>query len=66
MSEFYNVNEHNHIDWSNDRLDERVLILSTSLKEIRHCPERLEQIKRELGFLAFETWCRYEGGEYGE
>lgn len=64
MSEFYNVHEHNHIEWTQEMLDSRVLTLSDSLKNINHCPERLEQIKRELGLLAYETWRKYEEGEY--
>lgn len=64
MRELYNPHNHNHIEWANERLDERAMILSKSLREIEHCPERKAQIQTELGILAFETWMRYEEGKY--
>lgn len=44
-------------------LDRRGKELSSSLREIQHNSERKEQIKKELGNIAFELWCRYEAGE---
>ena len=56
--------EHNHIEWPTERLDTKGRELSWSVNNIRHCPERLEQIKTELGLIAFEMWFRHQEGEF--
>ena len=54
----------NYIDMPLQRLDERGKVLTESLNTIRHHPERVAQIKKELGDIAFEMWFRYQEGEF--
>lgn len=44
--------------WSDDRLTGREAHLTKHLKEAKLAPERVEDIHRELGHLAFEKWHR--------
>jgi len=54
----------NYIDMPVKALDARGKELTLSLNGIRHCPERVEQIKHELGNIAFELFFRHQDGEY--
>lgn len=56
--------EHNHVEWSTARLNEKGKELSWSLNNIRHCPERMDQIKTDLGLIAFEMWFRHQDGDF--
>lgn len=53
-----------YINMPVQRLNDRGKELTWSLNNIRHTPERLEQIKKELGDIAFEMWFRYQDGEF--
>ena len=56
--------EIDRISQSVTTLDERGRQLSWSLNNIEHCPERAQQIKHELGSIAFELFFRHQAGEY--
>ena len=55
----YNVHEHNHIEWHRDALNERLKLLTDNMNNIRYTGERLHQVRREIGLIAFELSCRY-------
>lgn len=58
------MNEVDRINQSTEYLDARGRELSWSLNNINHVPERVTQIKREIGSIAFELWFRHQSGEY--
>ena len=55
----YNIHEHNHIEWTNDALNERLKLLTDNMNTINYSGERLEQVSREIGLIAFELTARY-------
>lgn len=55
----YNINEHNHIEWHRDALNERLKLLTDNMNSIRYSGERLRQVQREIGLISFELSCRY-------
>lgn len=50
---------HNHIEWTDDALNERLKLLSDNMDNINYTGERLQQVQREIGLIAFELSCRY-------
>ena len=59
MKEIYNANEHNHIEWSDLSLKERLSVLTDNLHNIPYTGDRLLQVQREIGLIAFELSERY-------
>lgn len=59
MSERYSIHEHNHIEQSTDALNERLKLLTDNMNSIRYSGERLHQVRREIGLIAFELSCIY-------
>lgn len=70
MSEYiqgpYNVEEHNHLEWSQERLEARVADIQHRIGIIAYSGERLAQNERELDIIAFELACRYRDRKLGE
>lgn len=54
METIYNPHEHNHIEWSDDRLQQRITTLSENIRIVRYTGERRAQVEREMGIIAFE------------
>ncbi len=59
MSEVYNVNEHNHVEWDENRLQERLATLHVNNRNIKYTGERLIQVQREIGLISFELSERF-------
>ena len=62
METFHSPNEHNHADreaWSDEALDARVRYLGEQVKAPWIHGERLENIQKEIGLIAFEQWHRH-------
>ena len=55
---------YNHIEWTDDALNERLKLLTDNMNTINYTGDRLEQVQREIGLIAFELSCRY--GEENE
>lgn len=55
MSELLN----NHIEWPTRALNERLKLLTDNMNHIAYSGERLTQVRREIGLIAFELSCRY-------
>ena len=54
MMEIYNVHEHNHIEWSDDRLQNRLNELHENNRQIGYTGERKRQVEREMTLIAME------------
>jgi hypothetical protein len=50
--------EHNHTEWVDGRLTERLSQLA-EINKSWQCPERLNQIQREMCIIAFESSERF-------
>lgn len=50
----YNKEEHNHSEWSDERLQQRAELLQNSIRSIGHAAVRLAEINHELDIIAFE------------
>lgn len=63
MSEYiqaaYNVEEHNHTEWSTERLETRIADIQHRMGMIAYSGERLAQNERELDLIALELTLRH-------
>lgn len=64
--EAYNINEHDHITWSMERLEARIADIQHRMGMIAYSGERLAQNERELDLCAFELAARYKEQKLGE
>lgn len=55
----YNPNDHNHTEWSDDRLSGRVQEITEDMKNITYTGERLQQLQHELMLVTMEQVARY-------
>lgn len=62
----YNVHEHNHIEWSTERLEARIADIQHRMSIIAYSGERLAQNELELDLCAFELAARYREHKLGE
>lgn len=62
----YNIEEHNHIEWSTERLEARIADIQHRMGTIAYSGERLAQNERELDSIAFELTQRYSEKKLGE
>lgn len=53
----------NYIEMPLARLDARGKELSEAVRGNYLNPERMKQVQKELGDIAFELWCRHDAGE---
>lgn len=69
MSEFtkpaYNIHEHNHTEWSDERLYQRLTQLTEINQPWQGSRERLRTIQDEMSYIVFEQMQRY-GETHGE
>jgi len=58
MTEFiqgaYNKHEHNHIEWTDEQLQNRLDQLYENNRLVSYVGERKAQVTREMGIIAFE------------
>ena len=63
MSEYtqgaYNVEDHNHTEWSDQELSDRLNYLYCQAQEVEYTGERLRDIQREMGKIVYEQTARY-------
>lgn len=64
--EVYNINEHDHITWSTERLEARIADIQHRMAIIAYSGERLTQNERELDLCALELSCRYKEQKLAE
>lgn len=64
-NEIYNVHEHNHIEWPEERLQRRLGELSANSRSVGYSGERAAQVGREMSIIAFELSERLRS-EYGQ
>lgn len=50
----YNIHNHNHTEWSDEQLQNRLEELYENNRIVGYTGERLAQITKEMGLLAFE------------
>lgn len=62
----YNIEEHNHIEWSTERLEARIEDIQHRMGMITYSGERLAQNERELDLLSLELAARYRDKKLGE
>jgi hypothetical protein len=65
MNEYLQDN-HDHINWPQERLEARVADIQHRMGIIAYSGERLAQSERELDIIAFELACRYRDRKLGE
>lgn len=65
MNEYLQDN-HDHINWPQERLEARVADIQHRMGIIAYSGERLAQNERELDIIAFELACRYRDRKLGE
>lgn len=54
MTEIYNPNDHNFIEWSDERLSDRMSELHENNRIVGYTGERKAQVEREMTHIAFE------------
>ena len=55
----YNVHEHNHVEWTDEQLQNRLSMLYENNRAVGYTGDRLAQVTREMGLIAFEMAERY-------